>query len=382
MKQCSATTSRSDSLPTTIWLCGQKTSQVQRKGRYTAESNVHPAKMMPEVARKIILAYSQEGELICDPMAGIGTTLIEAMHLGRDAVGIELEEKFVNLAKANIELAQTHGAKGKASMLQGDARNLESLIDSVDLLALSPPYGELDPSKSHMVSKDRALSSNPGYRPSWKAKISDGYLKSSRPYESEAEKALDLLNVAAREYGTIDAIITSPVYGDLLNRSKHVGGIMERDKGLASYKHGYSSDSKNLANSRYGKPIPKSPRDEDLETPTYLSEMLSIYSQCFTILKPGGFLVIVTKNFRKNGTLINLCGDTISLCLKAGFQFYQHVIAVLGRVSDERIVPRASFWQMLHTRKAQEKGEPLCLIQHEDILVFKKSVNFRSKQHE
>jgi len=40
-------------------------------------------------------------------MAGIGTTLIEAMLLGMDAVGVEYEKKFVVQANKNVEHIQT-----------------------------------------------------------------------------------------------------------------------------------------------------------------------------------------------------------------------------------------------------------------------------------
>ena len=49
--------------------------------------NDHPAKMRPSLARAILQIYGESPVL--DPMAGIGTTLVEAMLLGMDAVGVE-----------------------------------------------------------------------------------------------------------------------------------------------------------------------------------------------------------------------------------------------------------------------------------------------------
>jgi hypothetical protein len=37
-------------IPLAIWPCAQRTSQWQRCGRYLAESNRHPAKMLPELS--------------------------------------------------------------------------------------------------------------------------------------------------------------------------------------------------------------------------------------------------------------------------------------------------------------------------------------------
>jgi len=55
----------------------------------------------PCLARAISQIYGESPLL--DPMAGIGTTLVEAMLLGMDAVGVEYEKKFVDQANKNIE---------------------------------------------------------------------------------------------------------------------------------------------------------------------------------------------------------------------------------------------------------------------------------------
>ena len=102
--------------------------------------------MLPAIARQAIAAYSHPGDLILDPMCGIGTTLVEAIHLGRFAVGVELEPRWAELASANIAHARIQGANGTATVIAGDARLLPALIDpslagEVTLVLTSPPYG-------------------------------------------------------------------------------------------------------------------------------------------------------------------------------------------------------------------------------------------------
>ena len=74
----------------------------QRKGRYTPESTAYPAKMLPAVAAPAIAACTRPGDLVLDPMCGIGTTLVETLHAGRRAVGVEYEPHWVDVARANL----------------------------------------------------------------------------------------------------------------------------------------------------------------------------------------------------------------------------------------------------------------------------------------
>lgn len=58
----------------------------------------HPAPMAPELANWAIRAYSKEGDLVLDPMCGVGTTLIEAMKLSRNFLGFDINEEYVGEA--------------------------------------------------------------------------------------------------------------------------------------------------------------------------------------------------------------------------------------------------------------------------------------------
>ena len=42
------------------------------------------------------------GDIVVDPMCGIGTTLVEAAALGRRCIGVELEERWVTVTRANL----------------------------------------------------------------------------------------------------------------------------------------------------------------------------------------------------------------------------------------------------------------------------------------
>jgi hypothetical protein len=100
--------------------------------------------------------------------------------------------------------------------------------------------------------------------------------------------------------------------------------------------------------------------------------MTDIYAACAAALKPGGFLVVVTKNLRAGGALHDLAGETVELCQQAGLLYWQHVIALHAAIRGSELVPRPSFWQLSTTRRALARGERLHLVCHEDVLVFRK----------
>jgi tRNA1(Val) A37 N6-methylase TrmN6 len=138
-----------------VWATGQQTPAVQRRGRYVPESMTHPAKMLPAVAAHAIATYTQPGELVLDPMCGIGTTLVEAPHQDRRAIGVEYETRWAEIARANI--AHTGPVRrGAGQVYTGDARHLDwvlppDLYGQVALVVTSPPYG---PSTHGRVSTD------------------------------------------------------------------------------------------------------------------------------------------------------------------------------------------------------------------------------------
>ena len=135
-----------EALPLSVWPVAQRTSGVQRAGRYLPEAMAHPAKMLPAIAAAAVEAYTRPGEVVVDPMCGIGTTLVEAVHARRKAIGVEYEERWAVMARANLDHAATQGAKGHGRVITGDGRAIASLVPKAArgraaLALTSPPYG-------------------------------------------------------------------------------------------------------------------------------------------------------------------------------------------------------------------------------------------------
>ena len=150
-------------LPLSVWPTAQRPAARQRAGRYLPASTAHPAKMLPAIASTAIQRYTQPSELVLDPMCGIGTTLVEAAHLGRVGLGVEHEPRWAQLARDNLTYAATQGATGAGTVITGDARHLLDLLDvslhgQVALVLTSPPYGasvhgQVDARPGHGVAK-------------------------------------------------------------------------------------------------------------------------------------------------------------------------------------------------------------------------------------
>ena len=94
------------------------------KIRYTAPSNIwsditipfwsmpenteHPTQKPEKLIAKLILASSDEGDMVFDPFVGSGTTAVVAKKLGRRYLGIERERKYVALAIKRLQDAEVN----------------------------------------------------------------------------------------------------------------------------------------------------------------------------------------------------------------------------------------------------------------------------------
>lgn len=60
--------------------------------------NPHPCPIPYELAKRVILATTNEGDTVCDPFAGSGTVLKAAQDIGRHFIGYDISERYVKYA--------------------------------------------------------------------------------------------------------------------------------------------------------------------------------------------------------------------------------------------------------------------------------------------
>jgi len=68
----------------------------------SCDSGEHPAVMPVELAMRAIRLSTWPGETVFDPFMGSGTTLVAAKRLGRRAVGVELSERYCEVAAKRL----------------------------------------------------------------------------------------------------------------------------------------------------------------------------------------------------------------------------------------------------------------------------------------
>ncbi len=69
------------------------------------ENTDHPAQKPEKLLAKIILASSNEGDVVLDPFVGSGTTSVVAKKLRRHYIGIEIDETYCLLSEKRLERA-------------------------------------------------------------------------------------------------------------------------------------------------------------------------------------------------------------------------------------------------------------------------------------
>jgi modification methylase len=79
---------------------------------------VHPTQKPEALLARVIMASTKPGDVILDPFFGSGTTGAVAKRLGRNFVGIEREQDYIDAASARIEAVEPLG-KAELTVMTG-----------------------------------------------------------------------------------------------------------------------------------------------------------------------------------------------------------------------------------------------------------------------
>ena len=75
------------------------------------EKTIHPCQFPIELVERCVLALTNEGDVVYDPFAGVGSSLLAALKNGRIAWGTELVQEYIDIGLGRIEKLEQDGLK-------------------------------------------------------------------------------------------------------------------------------------------------------------------------------------------------------------------------------------------------------------------------------
>ncbi len=144
-KTCECNGTKINCLTAKDWLkCQLGVWQFIYEKRDVRDKEQHPATFPISLARKVIELFTHQGELVLDPFVGSGTTLVAAQDTNRNAVGFDLQEKYIELCNSRLA-NQNMFNDAKQIVLLDDARNIRNYFEdeTISLIWTSPPYANL-----------------------------------------------------------------------------------------------------------------------------------------------------------------------------------------------------------------------------------------------
>src|SRR5690349_1432462 len=64
---------------------------------------LHPASFPESLVREFVSFFTKEGQLVVDPFAGTGSTLVAALETGRSGIGFEIVKKYADISRERVK---------------------------------------------------------------------------------------------------------------------------------------------------------------------------------------------------------------------------------------------------------------------------------------
>lgn len=320
----------------------------------------YPARFIPQIPRALVSALSEEGERVCDPFCGSGTTLVEAALAGRAAVGIDANPIACLIARAKLspleddvvarltelerrgdELAQLLSQSKRpfhSDAARPDSEDLDFWFEPIVTEELAEIASwcrapELDRTTrdvaqtalssiivrvSKQDSDTRYVRRTKGVAPGDTARHFCASLRRARNALDQVAPAMRMADASVYEasvldepaIGHIDAVVTSPPYPNAYSyhlyhrlRMLWLGMDSEAFKKIEIGSHRkYSSKGRNGAT-----------------VETFKLEMFRVMTWLFGILKSGGYAAFVIGDSKIRGEIIDNTNVLADVGEAAGF---------------------------------------------------------------
>ena len=132
-RKATPTVYNSEKVPGNVW-------EFSRVRYRMDEYENHPTQKPIALLERIIKASSKPRDIVMDPFSGTFTTCFVAKELGRNSIGIELQDEYVKIGLRRLHLAQEF----KGEKLQKEIRTFETekLENSHNLTLFEEPHGK------------------------------------------------------------------------------------------------------------------------------------------------------------------------------------------------------------------------------------------------
>lgn len=138
------------------WIKATKSWLICDSRRYhrNRDTELHPARYPEELVADFLRFFTKRGGWVLDPFCGSGATLVAAREEGRNGVGIEISEPYVEMTRARLR-EMPGGGGSRTAVVHGDARELGDAdtwsgirgvprggdgLPRFDFVMTSPPY--------------------------------------------------------------------------------------------------------------------------------------------------------------------------------------------------------------------------------------------------
>jgi len=206
----------------------------------------HPAVFPEELPHRLIKLFSFWGEKVLDPFGGTGTTASVALSLGRSAISVDQNKRYLTIANKRCRsLPKQANPKANVHVVQGDSRKLGFIGDeSVSLIITSPPYWD--------KADYGDVAANIGRRDTYVAflkKMKDVFRECYRTLEPGRKICINTANV---NQFTEHGLLTFPIAADFCTILRELGFVMINELIWSKYKTGGRWGSANAQRPIFG----------------------------------------------------------------------------------------------------------------------------------
>ncbi len=146
------------------WLKFQKSWFIHNPPPRRKQVLRHPAKFPETLVQEFIEFFTKREQVVFDPMAGTGSTLVAALRAGRHSYGLELNPRYAEIAREVIAEERaglgTPARELEAVMISGDAAAIhehaqQHQIPPIDYVITSPPYWDMLHARGAQTQRER-----------------------------------------------------------------------------------------------------------------------------------------------------------------------------------------------------------------------------------